>query len=759
MKARQKQFSDIDNETDPLAVRMTRNRPHGSTTARVVAAGCVMLQVAILFLWTHDYLTCVGLGVLAWSAAVGVRLPWQSVLRTPTAHVVLAILMIGKYSIAPTAVDPIRDYAGTSQSAMEIAIYMILVQITLIFGYIRRRIPFWFPTLTTLSLLLLSDVSTHHANERYLLLGAVILCAVGSGFIFRLSREPAPGRHATGWFPYVLSVVTVCVVGAGAAILLQRYDTMIDRFLAGTIGRVGTGSARTAFSGDGSIANVDAWKREGDDRIALRIFSNAEPGYVSGMVFSNYQGRKWKVPPTDRRPEEQSTRIYFESMVGREQSDDISRLPIPAEGRSLIEIEETRKTRPIPGAPPYQEFEIWPANHVPPVAFRPFGADVIATTERSLSIDPFGNLSPDKDDRGKPRSLFSLADRSRIPPEDDMRDAYLSLSKSPKPNVLRDAVNETLPKIFGADGYESLSNAEKCVAIESFFHTHYLYELGVEIAAERSDDLVAAFLKHAESGHCEYFASSTAILLRAVDVPTRYVTGFVVEEKNAVGDFWVARDRDAHAWVEAWDDVAERWRVVEATPSVGVPKAQGAGTGSHFGDAITTLFRRWRASLEKRNLQAELTNRAAEILSPTILLFIGCIAGVGAAFLSYQQRRNKNDGELTWFHLLLTQIHAGLKSHQLIRPAEETLASFAARVADDGPSDWAIPAARWLNDYSAVRYRRNALSDDQQTRELARLESSATNLVAMMKTPAHSRRLRSNEPMPANHLAETEDDT
>lgn len=752
MKACRKQFSNIDREVDPLAARTTRNRPHGSTTARVIAAGCVMLQVAILFLWTRDYLTCVGLGVLAWSAAVGVRLPWQSVLRAPTAHIVLAIMMIGKYSIAPTTVDPIRDYAGTSEPAMEIAIYMILVQITLIFGYVRRRIPFWFPTLTTLSLLLLSDISTHHANERYFLLGAVTLCAVGAGFIFRLSREPTPGRHATGWFPYALSVVTVCVVGAGAAILLQRYDTMIDRFLAGTIGRVGTGSARTAFSGDGSIANVDAWKREGDDRIALRIFSNAEPGYVSGMVFSDYQGRKWKVPPTEnRRPEEQSTRIYFESMVGREQSDDISRLPIPAEGRSLIEIEKTQKTRPIPGAPPYQEFEIWPANHVPPVAFRPFGADVIATTERSLSIDPFGNLSPEKDDRGKPRSLFSLADRSRVPPPDDMRDAYLNLNKSPEPDTLSEAINNTLPKIFGDVGYGSLSNAEKCVAIENYFHTHFLYELGVEIGGEPSKDLVAAFLERSNSGHCEYFASSAAILLRAVGVPTRYVTGFVVEEKNDLGDFWVARDRDAHAWVEAWDDGAQRWRIVEATPSNGVPNALDAGTGNHLRDAITTLFRRWRASLEKRNLQAEITNRAAEILSPTILLVIGCIAGIGAAFLSYQQRRNKNDGELTPFHMLLAQIRAGLKSHQLVRPAEETLASFAARVADDGPSDWAIPAARWLNDYSTVRYRRNALSDEQQAGELARLESSAKDLVSMMKTHARSNRRRSNRQTPANH--------
>lgn len=91
------------------------------------------------------------------------------------------------------------------------------------------------------------------------------------------------------------------------------------------------------------------------------------------------------------------------------------------------------------------------------------------------------------------------------------------------------------------------------------------YTLDLE-ASEGTLSPLDDFLNHRRRGHCEYFASASVLLLRHLGVSARYCTGFVL--KGAVGDWWVARGEDAHAWCEAWD--GQRWITVEMTPRVGV---------------------------------------------------------------------------------------------------------------------------------------------------------------------------------------------
>jgi hypothetical protein len=52
-------------------------------------------------------------------------------------------------------------------------------------------------------------------------------------------------------------------------------------------------------------------------------------------------------------------------------------------------------------------------------------------------------------------------------------------------------------------------------------------------------------------GHCEYFAGATAMLLRRMGVPTRYVVGFSVQEEDGEKE-WVLRGYHAHAWAQAY---------------------------------------------------------------------------------------------------------------------------------------------------------------------------------------------------------------
>jgi len=76
---------------------------------------------------------------------------------------------------------------------------------------------------------------------------------------------------------------------------------------------------------------------------------------------------------------------------------------------------------------------------------------------------------------------------------------------------------------------------------------------------------LATFLFEAKAGHCEYFASSMAILLRAAGIPTRVINGFLLGEYNPVGRDYIIRESDAHSWVEVYIP-GQGWVEFDPTP-------------------------------------------------------------------------------------------------------------------------------------------------------------------------------------------------
>ncbi len=72
------------------------------------------------------------------------------------------------------------------------------------------------------------------------------------------------------------------------------------------------------------------------------------------------------------------------------------------------------------------------------------------------------------------------------------------------------------------------------------------------------------FLLRAKSGHCEYFAAATTLLLRAAGIPARYATGYAAMEYSTLEGAWLVRARHAHAWTRAY--LGGRWADVDLTP-------------------------------------------------------------------------------------------------------------------------------------------------------------------------------------------------
>jgi hypothetical protein len=105
------------------------------------------------------------------------------------------------------------------------------------------------------------------------------------------------------------------------------------------------------------------------------------------------------------------------------------------------------------------------------------------------------------------------------------------------------------------------STSVRVKRMQEYLGTHCTYSLqGIGTSAQKSP--IETFLSHGK-GACEHFASSMAAMLRAVGIPARVVTGFLVSEFNTTGNYYIVRASDAHAWVEYWDGA---WHIVDPTP-------------------------------------------------------------------------------------------------------------------------------------------------------------------------------------------------
>ena len=123
---------------------------------------------------------------------------------------------------------------------------------------------------------------------------------------------------------------------------------------------------------------------------------------------------------------------------------------------------------------------------------------------------------------------------------------------------------ETVSQLSDEMGLSKHVSAEaKVEAIRRFFNREFAYSLAKQnLKKDIRGDQILYFMREGRVGHCEYFATTAALLLREQGIPTRYCVGYAVKEK--AGDAWVMRGTHAHAWCTAWINGA--WQIVDLTP-------------------------------------------------------------------------------------------------------------------------------------------------------------------------------------------------
>ena len=120
-----------------------------------------------------------------------------------------------------------------------------------------------------------------------------------------------------------------------------------------------------------------------------------------------------------------------------------------------------------------------------------------------------------------------------------------------------------LEKVSDLLGLKGLSTQEAVKRLMEFFVNDFKYSLKLT-RSDKGTSAIEDFLMNTRAGHCEYFATSTALLLRTAGIPSRYGTGYRVAEYSRLEGQFVVRARHSHAWTLYWADGA--WHRLDTTP-------------------------------------------------------------------------------------------------------------------------------------------------------------------------------------------------
>ena len=273
---------------------------------------------------------------------------------------------------------------------------------------------------------------------------------------------------------------------------------------------------------------------------------------------------------------------------------------------------------------------------------------------------------------------------------------------------------------------ESTAPAEIVQRALHFFREQAFFYTLTPPPVGRGGDGIDAFLFDTRHGFCEHYAGAFTFLMRAAGLPARVVTGYQGAAHSTLGDYWIVRNSDAHAWSEVWLS-GQGWVRVDPTAAVdparvnqgigaamgdtaGSPlpfMARGGGSGWYqarmLWDAIDAGWNRWflayGPALQQRLLGAlGLAGLGAMVLALTLSV-AGLLVLVSLA-LAWRMRTpgTRDPVQRAW-----QRIDRRLTAIGLARAPAEGPIAFGERVAAER-SDLAADIRALCADYARLRY-------------------------------------------------------
>ena len=212
---------------------------------------------------------------------------------------------------------------------------------------------------------------------------------------------------------------------------------------------------------------------------------------------------------------------------------------------------------------------------------------------RTLQIDTGGAVSDLDSQRSV--SMYEADSDISTPAPAELRTAGNNLPQFAPAYLQLPKLDPRIPRLAAQIVSSSSNNYDKAIAVERYLQSHYAYTLQLPRSAVA--DPLANFLFERKQGHCEYFASSMAVMLRTLGIPSRVVNGFRSDEFNDVTGYYVVRAKNAHSWVEAYFP-GYGWVTFDPTPGGAIESPQGWGRVMLYLDAAASFWREWVVSYD-----------------------------------------------------------------------------------------------------------------------------------------------------------------
>lgn len=435
--------------------------------------------------------------------------------------------------------------------------------------------------------------------------------------------------------------------------------------------------------------------------VAVQAYCQLPPGYLRGTVFDRYFRGRWV----------DSGSFEFQRYYRQERIPD---QPIPATSIGTTELNvslrEPLSRFELIQDPPQQiiSVEVLSDPSKGSLIFTPLNTYWIEASSREISYTAHGVIRAGIDVR-RPYVAGVGQQLPMTPLKPEIEDSTLRL-----PEQIASRLQE-----YGSDLIENgASTREIATAISEHFQSEYGYSLTTNIDRPRRSDPIEFFLDNQHDAHCEYFASATVLLLRSLGVHSRYVTGYVVDEASEEeSSLWLGRNRDAHAWAEAYDEETQQWFAVESTPGRKYQTIEPEQLNLNAADAAGNLIEDQSGIDDGWLLNAIDWAASVRVSEPIVILFRVAQIPLFIILTIYLWKRHRKarqpeaKAEIR-ARKMLKKVDRLMGRLELHRAPSETLCHFADRISRTANTDRfsmtqqqsLARCAQWYRSFAEARY-------------------------------------------------------
>ncbi|MCU1307364.1 MAG: transglutaminase-like protein [Acidobacteriaceae bacterium] len=471
-----------------------------------------------------------------------------------TVHLVLFIMVVKLFSVQRD-----RDH-----------VYLAVISFLMILASAVLTVDSFFLAAFCVFLLLTATTSISMEMRRSLIAAAALTEETTTGKAVIAGGSDNSGRRMATSMSFAGAVLVVSIVcgAAGIFFILPRISSGYLSKLASQSGFSSGFSDEVTLGDIGRIQQLDTLVMHVQFAEGTRIPPNLK---WRGIALNVFDGKHW------------SNRARY--LATRTEID----------GR--LDLQATRFRLLIAGNPTVDPRKYPTLNYR--VAMQPIGTNVffvlpvlnnLTSPLREVALDTSGAII-----RNDPtRQIRSYTGSSTIMEPSALERA--SQSRDYPAGIAQDylqlpPLNPRIPQLAGDITKNAKSVYGKAEAMERYLQNQYGYTLEM-VATPADSDPLSFFLFTRKKGHCEYFSSAMAIMLRTQGIPSRIVNGFRNGEYNDISGSYIVRAKDAHSWVEAYIP-GYGWTSFDPTPSVVVGERSTWSRMLLYADAMREFWNEW----------------------------------------------------------------------------------------------------------------------------------------------------------------------